>query len=91
MNYHITNTDNPVDFPKIEKSPIARLAAQALDDAIPETWSTLSYEQLQRFQQRFAELLIQECASLTLDYAGPEHYAGWLDYRDEIKQHFGVK
>lgn len=41
--------------------------------------------------QEFAELIIRECASLTLDYAGPDHYTGWLDYRDEILKHFGVE
>ena len=42
-------------------------------------------------EQKFAELIIKECASLTLDYGGPDHYTGWLDYRDEIKKHFGIE
>lgn len=71
----------------IENSPIARLAGQALDDAIPETWSTLSYEQLQRFQQRFAELLIQECANVAYKH----NRCDWADVSKSIKQHFGVK
>lgn len=40
---------------------------------------------------KFAGQLITECATLTLDYKNPQHYQGWLDYRDEIKQHFGVQ
>lgn len=44
-----------------------------------------------RFRSKFAELIIKECASLTLDYGGPDHYTGWLDYRDEIKKHFGIE
>ena len=41
--------------------------------------------------EKFAELIVKECASLTLDYKSDDHYNGWLDYRDEIKKHFGVK
>jgi hypothetical protein len=41
--------------------------------------------------QKFAELIVRECAELTLDHKGDDYYNGWLDYRDEIKRHFGVK
>lgn len=41
--------------------------------------------------EKFAELIIQECTELTLDYRSSDYYDGWLDYRDEIKKHFGVK
>lgn len=41
--------------------------------------------------EKFAELIIQECAELTLDYKNDDHYNGWLDYRDKIRQHFGVE
>lgn len=39
---------------------------------------------------KFAKLIIDECASLTLDYKNEDHYNGWLDFRDEIRKHFGV-
>jgi hypothetical protein len=42
-------------------------------------------------KEKFAELIVKECAELTLDYKNDQHYQGWLDYRDEIKQHFGVE
>ena len=45
----------------------------------------------QAYLEKFAELLVKECVELTLDYKNDEHYKGWLDYRDEIKKHFGVK
>lgn len=38
-----------------------------------------------------AELIVQECTELTLDHKNDDYYNGWLDYRDEIKRHFGVK
>jgi hypothetical protein len=41
--------------------------------------------------EKFAELIIRECAELTLDYKNDNYYNGWLDYRDEIKRHFGVE
>jgi len=36
-------------------------------------------------------LVLEECIELTLDYKNNEYYTGWLDYREEIKNHFGVK
>jgi hypothetical protein len=41
--------------------------------------------------ERFAELIVRECAELTLDHKNDDYYAGWLDYRDEIRRHFGVE
>ena len=41
--------------------------------------------------EALAELIVQECASLTLDYKNEDYYRGWIDYRDEIKKHFGVE
>jgi hypothetical protein len=43
------------------------------------------------YDSKFAELVVKECAELTLDYKNDQHYQGWLDYRDEIKRHFGVE
>jgi hypothetical protein len=40
--------------------------------------------------EKFAQLIIQECVTLTLDHRSDDYYQGWLDYRDEIRQHFGV-
>jgi hypothetical protein len=44
--------------------------------------------------EKFAELIVKECASLTLDpmqIDEAQYYHGWLDYRDKILKHFGVK
>ena len=41
--------------------------------------------------EKFAELIVRECANLTLDHKSDDYYNGWLDYRDEIKKHFGVE
>ena len=41
--------------------------------------------------KKFAELIVRECAALTLDHRSDDYYQGWLDYRDEIQRHFGVE
>jgi hypothetical protein len=40
---------------------IEKLLGQALDQAVPETWTTLSHEQITKLSQVFAELIIREC------------------------------
>jgi len=43
------------------------------------------------YTEKFAQLIIQECVALTLDHRSDDYYQGWLDYRDEIRRHFGVE
>ena len=43
---------------------IKELLCQAYDQAVPETWTTLSSEQLERVYEKFAELIIEECANV---------------------------
>lgn len=43
------------------------------------------------FIEVFAKMLVQECASITLDYKNDDHYQGWLDHQEEILKHFGVE
>ncbi len=40
---------------------IKQLLGQAHDQAVPETWTTLSSEQLEKVYDKFAELIVQEC------------------------------
>lgn len=40
---------------------------------------------------KFAESIINECTMLTLDYKNSDYYAGWLDFRDHIRKHFGLQ
>jgi hypothetical protein len=69
---------------------IERLFAQALDLAVPETWTTLTPEQLARFKDKFAELIVQECAS-RVDNILRERKDGGGTMGDEIREHFGVQ
>ena len=40
---------------------IDQLWAQALDAAVPETYTRLSHSQVLKIKQVFAELIVQEC------------------------------
>jgi hypothetical protein len=57
---------------------------QALDQAVPETWTTLSYEQMTKLSKVFAELIVKECMNNL-------YLHGYDDARTQIKQHFGVE
>jgi len=41
--------------------------------------------------EKFAELIVRECASVTLDYKNDDHYEGWCDHCNEILTHFGIE
>ena len=40
--------------------------------------------------EKFAELIVRECAGVTLDYKNDNHYSGWRDHAQQILKHFGV-
>jgi len=40
---------------------------------------------------KFAEMIVRECADVTLDYKNHDHYTGWCDHAEEILKHFGVE
>ena len=40
---------------------------------------------------KFAELIVRECAGITLDYKNGDYYNGWCDHSAEILEHFGVE
>ena len=59
---------------------IRELAGKALDEAVPETWTTLSSEQLERVYEKFAELIVRECIA-SIENADN----GFEDYRNQIE------
>lgn len=83
---------------------IKELLAQAYDQAVPETWTTLSSEQLERVYEKFAQLIVQECVQTLIDNT-PERYTNesaeedWdkgydramKDCVHHIQEHFGVE
>ena len=69
---------------------VKELLAQAYDQAVPETWTTLSSEQLDRVYEKFAELIVQECAEVVQEgrwMVPPSQH----QLARSIKQHFGVE
>jgi hypothetical protein len=64
---------------------IKLLMGQVLDEKFAGTWSTMDLQDLTQFADRFAELIVRECARVASDYDGA-HYVGTL-----IEDHFGVK
>jgi hypothetical protein len=62
---------------------IQKLAAQALDKVTPYTWTKLDYDEIQKLQEYFAELIVRECAAVALREDHEPHEC--------ILNHFGVK
>jgi hypothetical protein len=82
---HYSNTSNPVDFPKL--TTIDRLWGEALDRAVPDTYSSLSWEQVERIKSVFAELIVRECVEQII--IRKRRDGEW--YQDDLFKHFGVE
>ena len=67
----------------------ADLFAQALDEAVPETWTTLNPVQLMRLRDKFAELIVKECGVALSPMLRDMVSRGQAF--DLIKEHFGVE
>ena len=67
---------------------IEELLGQAYDEAVPETWTTLSSEQLGRIYEKFAELLVRECIDV-VDVGG--EFVSRPKMVERLKEHFGVE
>ena len=63
---------------------IDQLWAQALDLAVPETYTRLSHSQVLKIKQVFADMIVRECARLA------DNSPQYIDGR-EILEHFGVE
>jgi hypothetical protein len=93
MKYHATNTNNPIDFPKITMNErIKQLAKQCYEtgpigkDGWPE------YSKFN--EQKFAELIVRECAQVCEDDItdGDACCTNTADrIARQIKKHFGVE
>ena len=66
---------------------INELFGQALDQAVPETWTTLDPAQLSRLKAKFAELIVRECAGVCEN----SNYQFGTIFTKMIKEHFGVE
>ena len=78
------------------------LAGKALDQAVPETWTTLTAYDLNKFTEKFAELVVAECARIAAqtpcpyqdDFARQTYGHTWdmacVESAKNIRKHFGV-
>ena len=62
---------------------IKQLMGQTLDEKFAGTWSTMDTQDLTKFAERFAELIVRECARLC-DINDKEQ-------GDILREHFGVE
>jgi hypothetical protein len=69
---------------------IRQLAGQALDRVVPYTWTRLDYDEIQRLQEYFAELIVAECIEVVERQKCKMSYGPTFVIED-IKQHFGVE
>jgi len=68
---------------------IKELMGKTLDSEFSHTWDTMTYEGLLQFSEKFAELIVRECADL-ID--SMDHSSQYFPHvADTIKQHFGVE
>ncbi len=67
---------------------IQELLGQALDSAVPETWTALTPEQFTKVSEKFAELIVEKCANVA-----DENYIhrGSRTCGLAIRLHFGVE
>jgi valyl-tRNA synthetase len=65
---------------------IRKLAGSALDKAVPETWTTLTAYDLNKFAEVFAELIVRECCDMFVELR--TRPADWA--AKDVKKHFGV-
>ena len=75
---------------------IEKLLGQALDQAVPETWTTLSHEQITKLSEVFAELILIEVTDILSTYRGKMVFEDGAEYNHEhpiiaIRKHFGVE
>jgi hypothetical protein len=67
---------------------IKELMSQTLDDKFSHTWSTMTYEDLVKFSEHFAELIVRACAA---EADQQTIYCRGVPWGKWIKQHFGVE
>ena len=70
---------------------IKELMGKTLDDKFSHTWTTMTYEDLEKFSEQFAELIVRECAGVGSNIVLTETEDNDMGVFLGIKQHFGVE
>lgn len=69
---------------------VKQLMGRTLDAKFKATWSTLTYEDLERFVTHFSQLLIRDCADVVYRFDGLTLGQGYTIAK-HIKRHYGVE
>jgi hypothetical protein len=69
---------------------IKQLMGQTLDEKFAGTWSTMDTQDLTKFAERFAELIVRECADIAQQH-NKSPVAAPLAIGYVIREHFGVE
>ena len=70
---------------------IKELMGKTLDDKFSHTWTTMTYEDLEKFSEQFAEMIVRECAGVGSNIVLTETEDNDMGVFLGIKQHFGVE
>ena len=66
---------------------IKELMGKTLDDKFSHTWDTMTHEGLLMFSEKFAELIVRECADICYN----RDYTNGSAQGEAIEDHFGVE
>jgi len=86
MKPHYTNTNNPVDFPKMNQR-IRQLAEQAEDWADSQNFYESDYKDY--FNEKFAELIVEKCAGIIESQDVDPSFKLRMSWA--VKEYFGVE
>lgn len=67
---------------------IGKIAAAALDAAVPETYTFMDHDKLTRFADEFACRIIRECININKQELS---FAAFEKLMNKYHDHFGVK
>jgi hypothetical protein len=93
---HKSNTNNPVDFPKLETEMNERIRqlwdkAATASAAFPSGQNN-SWETQVNFMEKFAELIVRECSRIgELKEQGSSEYDPNMSVGWYMRKHFGVE
>lgn len=70
---------------------IQELMGNALDEKFAGTWSVMDLQDLTKFSEKFAELIVKDCLKIVnrQDYSYHDADPLW-ETAQQIKEHFGI-
>jgi hypothetical protein len=70
---------------------IKELMGKTLDSEFSHTWDTMTYEDLLKFSENFAELIVKECVDIAYKFDEPKLSGPGMIIGNRIEEHFGVE